>query len=75
MYFKVSIPDFPGRKFFGSTNSSDDGIKKRAFELQTYFEDLLLVEKIRNLPIVQDYLPIKVMPTPGCMIRLSIERY
>jgi hypothetical protein len=82
------VPQFPGRKLFGSTNTSDENIKKRAYELQSYFEELLLIEKVLNLPVVQEFLPIKLnlASTPTNYkypqiskdrqsIRVSIERY
>jgi hypothetical protein len=47
---EVSLPEFPKRRLFGSTNKNAESILNRQIELQVYFNDLLSLEKAINLP-------------------------
>lgn len=49
----LQLPEFPKRKFFGSTNKNQESILTRRMELQTYFGELLVLEKVLNLAPVQ----------------------
>jgi hypothetical protein len=52
---QIILPEFPKRKLFGKTNTSEDSIKNRQAELQAYFNELLSIEKI--LFLLKEYLP------------------
>ncbi|CAK69069.1 unnamed protein product (macronuclear) [Paramecium tetraurelia] len=53
----VNLPQFPGKKLFGSHNDSEQGILRRRTELQDYFNQLLKIDKLYSIPYMKSMLP------------------
>ncbi|CAD8211986.1 unnamed protein product [Paramecium octaurelia] len=53
----VTLPQFPGKKLFGSHNDSEQGILRRRSDLQDYFNQLLRIDKLYSIPCLKSMLP------------------
>ncbi|CAD8116258.1 unnamed protein product [Paramecium sonneborni] len=53
----VNLPQFPGKKLFGSHNDSESGILRRRSDLQDYFNQLLKNDKLYSLSCLKQLLP------------------
>ncbi|CAD8207121.1 unnamed protein product [Paramecium pentaurelia] len=53
----VALPQFPGKKLFGSHNDSEQGILRRRSDLQDYFNQLLKIDKLYSIPCLKSLLP------------------
>ncbi|CAK65213.1 unnamed protein product (macronuclear) [Paramecium tetraurelia] len=53
----VTLPQFPGKKLFGSHNDSEQGILRRRSDLQDYFNQLLKIDKLYSIPCLKSMLP------------------
>lgn len=66
----IILPEFPSRKFFGSTNKSEESIFERKKELNNvhsssiqYLNDLLSIEKLHCLDLMKKYfIPTEKAP-------------
>ncbi|KAM3140696.1 Sorting nexin-17 [Paramecium bursaria] len=61
--FKIKIPplQFPKKKMFGSTNNSEESIKKRRQELTTYFDEVLSYPELHSLSQLEELLPKRLI--------------
>ena len=80
------LPEFPGRKFLGSTNKSEESILNRKKELTNvtvstiqYLNDLLVIEKLYCLDLMKKYyIPEEKeqnISTEGINMQICIDRY